>query len=571
MAPERPRLVHVSSSPGRSADGPGSQLVRAIDANLQKAKVSGQVIVGDGNQQLQLNVEKGGTLNLIAPQPPPILVQPPIRLLPADPKALVGREAVLARLRRLIEERRVEITGEDGIGKTSVVAHILHQVVQTRDRVVYVDCTGHRSSDGILAALFFAFYDCDYAVAPAPEATRKYLQPVAGLVALDHVNLERSELERILNCTPGCETLVVSTQRRLAGLASSQFVGGLAPAAGAALLAQALGGVVMPDQDADLQALALAWDGHPLRLHRCADLVRDGAVPIAELINAGVRIRDVGTLDGWTAATLDGESQRVLLLLAAVAPHPLDEDQLAGVTGTTQGADLFRELTRRGLIESHSPRYSIRPALDQVITGEYQEQQEHAVAAARSYVEWMPSADLVQLHASAGALMRLQHAAFMAEDYPTTTALARGLETVLAITGRWRDWERTLSLAQLAARQAADAAGEAWASHQQGVHAYCAGDAKKGERLFQAAAQQRRSLGDDAGADISEHNLRMAHQAASLEVELAEPAELTETLAVEAAAEPEQSGTVIGAYHPDENEQSEGEDEAGGQLTMGST
>jgi hypothetical protein len=558
----------VSPSSGKPKGGRGSPVARPIEVNLRKAQIDGQFIAGDGNTQVQLRAEHGATVNLVEPAPAPMPVQPPIHLLPAEHGALVGRDDVLARLRRLIEEGRVEITGEDGIGKTALVSHLLHEVAQTRERLIYVDCSGHRSPDGILAELFFAHYECDYAIAPAPQATSRYLKPIAGLVALDHVELDRSQLESVINSASSCEILVVNSSRMLAGLAVWQSVDGLAPADGAALLAREVGRVVTPSQDAELQELALAWNGHPLRLHRCADLLRENTVPIRELIDAGVALHGAGWMDARQAATLEPDSHRLLVLLAAVAPYSLHETQIAALMQETDAVELLRDLRRRGLIESHSPRYSVRPNLHAALVGEHTQQEESAVALARAYARWTSSADLVELYASAGALLRLQNAAFQAEDWLTAATMTRGLDTMLALAGRWEDWRWTLVTAQAAARRADDTDAQAWSLHQLGVCAFCGGESEEAGRRFQEASALRRRRGDHSGASVSEANLRAVDQAGDLagskEVELRDylTAPAQHTVPAEESA---LSGGVIGELN-DEEEASRDDEERGQQM-----
>jgi AAA ATPase domain len=506
----------MTSPPDRDDRGVGPQPSQRLLENVRKVdNNNGQFAVGTGN--VQIKILPGGALVLLAePAAAPVRIPPPRHLLPSEPNRLVGREAALSRLHRLIDEGRVEITGENGIGKTALVSHLLHELARTREHLVYLDCSDHEAADGVLAELFFAFYDCAVGVAPDPRATPGYLQPVAGLVALDHVELDRTALENVLSCVPRCEILVVNNHRRLAGLAALQSVSGLAAADGAALLAQELGRVLTPAQDAELQELAVAWEGHPLRLYKCADLLREGAAPIRELIDAGVAVHGLTWLNGRVVGTIESGSRplsrRVLVLLAAVAPGAIAAEQIAALTEAPEAVELLRELRRKGLLEAHSPRYSIRDIPPSVSTSAAGAT-DYAIEAARWYGEWAPSAPLTDLYASAGALIRLQRAASANEQWSVAVALARGLDMVLALTGRWKDWADALRLAELAAQAASDLDAAGWVFHQQGVHAVCTNELERADTSFQHAAALRRRLG--RSADTAEHNRRVVERLAS--------------------------------------------------------
>src|SRR5580698_9577729 len=87
--------------------------------NLRLWHNKGQAIVGNGNTQYDVDVNNGGTLNLIPPHPGPVLVPPPMRVLPRTAEwPPLGRAFLAGQVENHVKAgRQVEVLGEDGIGK----------------------------------------------------------------------------------------------------------------------------------------------------------------------------------------------------------------------------------------------------------------------------------------------------------------------------------------------------------------------------------------------------------------------------------------------------------------------
>jgi hypothetical protein len=94
-------------------------------------------------------------------------------------------------------------------------------------------------------------------------------------------------------------------------------------------------------------------------------------------------------------------------------------------------------------------------------------------------------------------------------DLATVVRLASIAERALFIAGRWEAWHHALGQGLAAAKTSADRAAEAFFSHQQGTLAFCRDQLDEAHRLLQHALTLREHIGDDAGADVTRHNLRL--------------------------------------------------------------
>lgn len=86
--------------------------------------------------------------------------------------------------------------------------------------------------------------------------------------------------------------------------------------------------------------------------------------------------------------------------------------------------------------------------------------------------------------------------------------LARALEKLLLLIGRWQALGRTLTTALRAARGIDDKHSVAWARHELGTLQLAAGDPVAADRNLSAARELRRELEDHAGLRVTEGNLQ---------------------------------------------------------------
>jgi hypothetical protein len=108
-----------------------------------------------------------------------------------------------------------------------------------------------------------------------------------------------------------------------------------------------------------------------------------------------------------------------------------------------------------------------------------------------------------------GALERLDREG----RYDDVFRLARALAGLLALLMRWVALVQAVRLALKAARALGDTAGEAWARHELGTLSLGAEDAEAANGELQQALRLRQRRGDEAGAEVTKHNLAVLRQA----------------------------------------------------------
>lgn len=108
-----------------------------------------------------------------------------------------------------------------------------------------------------------------------------------------------------------------------------------------------------------------------------------------------------------------------------------------------------------------------------------------------------------------GALERLDREG----RYRDALRVARVLAGLLALTSRWVSLVDTLRVALRAARALGDAPGIAWARHELGTLALGAEDASAANSQLTEALRLREELGDERGAETTQHNLSVMRQA----------------------------------------------------------
>jgi hypothetical protein len=96
--------------------------------------------------------------------------------------------------------------------------------------------------------------------------------------------------------------------------------------------------------------------------------------------------------------------------------------------------------------------------------------------------------------------------------YADVFRLARTLTGLLALLMRWVALVQAIRLALKAARALGDSAGEAWARHELGTLSLGAEDAQAANGELEPALRLRQKLGDEAGAEVTKHNLAVLRQ-----------------------------------------------------------
>lgn len=97
--------------------------------------------------------------------------------------------------------------------------------------------------------------------------------------------------------------------------------------------------------------------------------------------------------------------------------------------------------------------------------------------------------------------------------YADVIRLSRALAALLALLMRWVALVQALRLALKAAQALADPVNAAWAHHELGTLSLGAEDAAAANHHLESALRLRRQAGDQAGAEVTQHNLVVLRKA----------------------------------------------------------
>jgi len=241
----------------------------------------GQIAVGDHN--VLVMVQHGDRLDaLLEPRSPPRLRTPSPRLLPAAFPDLLDREAVLDSAAQSLRARQpLEVHGEPGIGKSSLLRAIAHHALTTAypDGVIWFPADGRPAPD-LLQAVFDALYEWNGLIKPTDAELRIALATRRPLVLIDDVELASDEIERLVNTAPSCTFVVATRERRYwSSPGHSVAISGLPPDEALALFTQRVGRALDAGELDSARATCAALAGHPLRIVQAAAVAEQNQAP----------------------------------------------------------------------------------------------------------------------------------------------------------------------------------------------------------------------------------------------------------------------------------------------------
>ena len=183
---------------------------------IVSGEVKGQVAIG--NNILQIGSVHGGVVNIATPGTlaPPRPRPSPVLLRPRSFPGLLDRHAETSHVAVALRAAQpVEIDGEAGLGKTSLLRHIAYQPFESLfpDGIVHLSLRRQGSAD-VLQALFDAFYETGnpFNVKPTEVEIRYALQAKQALILFDDVDITRDELQSVMDAAPGCSFVMTSVE-----------------------------------------------------------------------------------------------------------------------------------------------------------------------------------------------------------------------------------------------------------------------------------------------------------------------------------------------------------------------
>jgi hypothetical protein len=456
-----------------------------------------QVAIGD--HILQVNARDGAVVKLVTPRrrvrprprPRPVLLRP--RQATGFLDRSIETETALAALRT---GATVEVVGDAGIGKTTLLRRLSHAVMEgvLPDGVVHLVAAGRPLAD-VLQLIHGQFFAAPgHYRAPEPEL-RHALQELRALIVLDDVELGREELGRLLDAVPRSAVLLAAQSRRSWGESQVIPLGGLPPGDAAALIERELGRALDPQERAVAAALSTRLSGHPLLLLQAAAQARDAGRPLAEATTAA-----------GTVPEPDSKQRAVLLLLAAAGE--LDTEALITLAGP-DAEPAVEALLALHLADARDGVIRSLPGVERGFSEDELKEPRRRVIA--FLVPWAEARryDSAAIGARAPLLLRAVRAAHAMGDAASALRLARAIEPAFMLLGLWGSWRLLLEACASAGRAVGDSGAiEAWTLHQLGVLELASGDTAGAARHLEAALHIREALGDTAGAAVTRANLR---------------------------------------------------------------
>ncbi|MDQ3864049.1 MAG: zinc-ribbon domain-containing protein, partial [Actinomycetota bacterium] len=334
-------------------------------------------VLGDvniGNYTLRIGTLNGGVVNVAPPQqrrdPQPRPV--PVMLLPRPFSGFLDRSEEVSAATAVLEGASpVEFYGPPGVGKTVLLHYLAHHEFAPvfPAGVVFFSEIRHRPVDDLLLDFFDAFYERDPTYIPTSVQVRQALQEERALVVLDDVDLEREDIEALMDAAPACVFLSASTERRLWSGGRTIALRGLPPEEALTLIERDLGRPLGEEERTVVQRLYEALEGYPLRLLQLSALVRDDGISLADVAE---RLRQhngpVGeALADQTLAQRSEPERRVLAALAVPMGASVGEQHLNELAGVDDARPALESLQRRHLVQAHSPRYSLTGSVDEAL------------------------------------------------------------------------------------------------------------------------------------------------------------------------------------------------------------
>ncbi|MBN1921706.1 MAG: zinc ribbon domain-containing protein [Anaerolineae bacterium] len=510
LDPEHATVAGASAAP---AMPPVPQLPASSAIPIQPrigARPAGQIVVGNYNLLVQMGDVKDAVVNIMAPAAP---AQPRPRATPAAlrpravPNFLDRQVEVAAAASALLSANTVAFHGESGIGKTTLLCYLAHHPTANafRDGVIYLYAARQNTED-IATTLYEALFTYEVAFHPTPAQVREGLQDRRALILLDDCALKREALETLLNLAPQCTFVITSEVRCYWGAGQAMELPGLPPADGAHLLERELGRALTAEERFTAQRLAAAVNGHPLQLLQLAALARSNQPTLSEMLPLFQAPTSERALISHNLASLSELERRILAVLAAVKA-PLHEKPLALIVGQSDLHSPLQSLQSHGLVQQHSPRYSLTGdlAAQLALLWDLEPWRTRALEVLTGWAEGQQTTP-EDLRAESDAIISSVEQALAVQQPREALQLIRASESALALAGGWGAWSQLLQHALTAARSLQDQSTEAWALHQMGTRAGCLGEKGAGI-LLSEALNLRQKLGDKNGAALTRHNM----------------------------------------------------------------
>ena len=482
-----------------------SETPRQIDI---KGPVSGQIAIGNYINQFQnLN---GCTINIASPDQQPVWErkQRPMTGRPRPPSLFLDREPEIQLVENSLQSfQPVNVSGVAGIGKSTLLKRLVHilRPEQFVDGIHYLHAYNRKMED-LLQDLFSTFYTSNRAAIPNRAQLQGFLQELTALLVIDDIDLNPDEIQVMLDMAPNCMFVVASTQQILRSGLRTVRLGRLPESDAVTLFESALGRVLNENERQIVCEISAMLKGHPQSLYWLAATTRQDGLILAE-VREKLRVMSMQGLLQESIQSLSDRQKKILAMLTAIESRPLTQAHIAALLPGEPVQAALNALTARGLIQTQNQSSRISESFAGELAQSWRlGQWEQAIT--RYFVNWLAQKpSLRAIEEVKDTLWILMEKAAQRRDWSAVISLGRTLEHLFIISGYWHAWYEVLQYLLGAARNLADHHLEGWVLHQLGSRSLCLGATNQASSFLQQAAAIRKSIGDHAGLQITQHNL----------------------------------------------------------------
>jgi hypothetical protein len=407
----------------------------------------------------------------------------------------------------------MEFYGSAGIGKTALLRYLAHHPEIARafsDGIVYHRLVRHQTASDLLQVLFNAFYECPTPFKATDIQIRDALKNKKALVLLDGATLTREEVDGLLNDLPSCTFLFASLERQLWGEGRAVELVGLPLNEAVALVEQELGHPLSAEERSDAEKLCIALEGHPLRILQAVAIAREEKHSLAAIVQ---RVQSPAATGTWTKEILLSlpQPQKIIVALftALGANVALGAEHIKEITELPEVKPAIEALRRRNLIQANDERYNLTSNLIKELEPEKWNSTPWMERTTSFFTKWVQQhcGKPEQLLQERDTILRVLEEAVGAGHWSIVLHLGRTVQGILALSGQWGAWDLVLKWMLLAARAMGDRAAEAFVLHQLGTRALCLNEVADAQSYLTEALRIREALNDQAGIEVTRHNL----------------------------------------------------------------
>jgi formylglycine-generating enzyme required for sulfatase activity len=492
-------------------------IIVLLEVSMANVSIGGNVtdsvlVCGNDNFVVKIGDINGGIVNIIKPSDKPkYSARPmPVAIKPRAFSALLDRENEFELIKKASQYANpVSVWGKDGVGKTTFVRYLTHTLDAGNftSGLVYINAANLGYED-LLQALFDAFFESDISYKPATSGIIHALQNIKALIFLDDLKIGRDESASILDAAPNSLFILSSTERSLWGEGVVIPLRGLPESESLKLFEKELSRPLNEREKTTVIKICAALQGHPLQILQTAALVRDGGTPVENVLSGIVNEKaEDKSMAYMSMANLNESEKQTLAFLAAAGGNIVSLEHIKKIFKGGSGQNDIQRLVALGLVQAHSPRFSITNSLAASIsaTWDLSSWQDVLLIYAINWLSQQPASALVE--ESSGLLIHTLKTAGERQKWREVIQLGRALEKFMIFYKRWQTWADILNLILTAAKALNDRHIQAWALHQLGSRALYLGYAGDAGTFLSQALNIRQALGDKAGAAVTQHNI----------------------------------------------------------------